>query len=191
MRRSRVRISVGPFYFLFVISLSSLRKNSKTIFRGVANINWVNGILRNQDERFEFEFKTKKFSKGSSVKIFQRENLHYVIDYTYNRLSFQIIEIDSKNKIFFNKIFVREIIWSIILIMARKSAILRSLKSVVSPVGNQVGKPVLKQKNLSWTKIGSGVILVATTGSAFLYYSKLKLEQEEIKQENYSINYRY
>jgi len=66
--------------------------------------------------------------------------------------------------------------------MARKSAILRSLKSVVSPVGNQVGKPVLKQKNLSWTKIGSGVILVATTGSAFLYYSKLKLEQEEIKQ---------
>ena len=69
--------------------------------------------------------------------------------------------------------------------MARKSAILRSLKSVVSPF--EKSKPVLKQKNLSWMKIGSGVILVTTTGSAFLYYSKLKLEQEEIKQEFYSI----
>ena len=108
MRRSRVRISVGPFYFLFVNLLSSLRKISKTIFRGVANINWVNGILRNQDERFEFEFKTKKFSKGSSVKILQRENLHYVIDYTYNRLSFQIIEIDSKNKIFLTKFLLEK-----------------------------------------------------------------------------------
>merc|ERR1711990_806737 len=66
-----------------------------------------------------------------------------------------------------------------ILIMARKSAILRSLKSAVN---FEKSKPILKQKNLSWTKIGSGIILVATTGSAFLYYSKLKLEQEEIKQ---------
>ena len=68
--------------------------------------------------------------------------------------------------------------------MARTSAILRSLKSAVN---FEKSKPILKQKNLSWTKIGSGIILVATTGSAFLYYSKLKLEQEEIKQEIYSI----
>ena len=73
--------------------------------------------------------------------------------------------------------------------MARKSAILRSLKSAVGPF--EKSKPVLKQKNLSWTKIGSGIILVATTGSAFLYYSKLKLEQEEIKQEFYPLNLSY
>ena len=28
-------------------------------------------------------------------------------------------------------------------------------------------KPILKQKNLSWTKIGSDIILVATTGNTF------------------------
>ena len=48
-------------------------------------------------------------------------------------------------------------------------------------------KTILKQKSLSWTKIGSGVIAVATAGSAFLYCSNLNLEREEIKQEIYSI----
>ena len=39
---------------------------------------------------------TKKFSKGSSVQIYERENLYYVIDYTFKTFPFQIIEIDSK-----------------------------------------------------------------------------------------------
>ena len=40
--------------------------------------------------------------------------------------------------------------------------------------------------SLSWTKIGSGVIAVATAGSAFLYCSNLNLERDEIEQEIYS-----
>ena len=73
--------------------------------------------------------------------------------------------------------------------MARKNSItiLRILRNLKLS-SFEKSKPGLKQKSLSWTKIGSGVIFVATTGSAFLYYSKLKLEQEEIKQEFYSIS---
>ena len=71
--------------------------------------------------------------------------------------------------------------------MARKNTgtILRILRNLKL---SSLAKSGLKQKSLSWTKIGSGIIFVATTGSAFLYYSKLKLEQEEIKQEFYSIS---
>merc|ERR1711962_467959 len=73
----------------------------------------------------------------------------------------------------------------IILIMARKTAILRNIKSVVRSNSNGKSSPQMIEKGwtqISWTRIGSGVILVGTTGSAFSYYSKLKLEQEEIKQ---------
>jgi len=71
--------------------------------------------------------------------------------------------------------------------MPRNNVILRSLKNrSVNPFEPVCIKPApgikTGKKNFTWTKIGSGVILFGTTGSAFLYYSKLKGEQDEIKK---------